>query len=153
MSHDHAMPSAPSLPGDDVFGAIAEIVALLAADPDTDWNRVKLNDLREHLLDMETAARGPLPEQRFIATGIEIDVPRSLASVGRLVSAHAPVLENETGWSSRVIEDSDGLIWRVEAEAAGDVPRVHALGFLGLLATGAHHQAHHLAMAKGDAHH
>jgi hypothetical protein len=30
--------------------------------------------------------------------------------------------------------------------------KVSALGFFGLMATGAHHQSHHFAMAKGTLH-
>src|SRR5574342_315696 len=42
----------PTLPGQDAFGAIAEVVRLLEADPDTDWSRVDLERLRQHLIDM-----------------------------------------------------------------------------------------------------
>ena len=31
------------------------------------------------------------------------------------------------------------------------VARIRGLGFIGLLVQGAHHQPHHLAMARGDA--
>jgi hypothetical protein len=33
---------------------------------------------------------------------------------------------------------------------AKTVARIRALGFIGLLVQGAHHQPHHLAMAKGE---
>ena len=42
----------PTLPGQDAFGAIAEIVRLLDADPQTDWSQVDLERLRQHLIDM-----------------------------------------------------------------------------------------------------
>jgi hypothetical protein len=31
------------------------------------------------------------------------------------------------------------------------IPRIRGLGFIGLLTQGAHHQPHHLAMAKAEA--
>src|SRR6266849_4305163 len=43
---------APAMPGQDAFGSIAEIVRLLEADPATDWSRVDLERLRQHLVDM-----------------------------------------------------------------------------------------------------
>jgi len=33
------------------------------------------------------------------------------------------------------------------------VPRIRGLGFIGILVSGSHHQAHHLAMAKGELSH
>jgi hypothetical protein len=42
----------PTLPGQDAFGTISEIVRLLDADPRTDWNKVDLERLRQHLIDM-----------------------------------------------------------------------------------------------------
>ena len=42
----------PTLPGQDAFGAVQEIVGILEADPTTDWSKVNLNRLREHLIDM-----------------------------------------------------------------------------------------------------
>jgi hypothetical protein len=38
-----------------------------------------------------------------------------------------------------------------DAEDAKAVARVRGLGFIGLLTLGAHHQPHHLAMARGRA--
>ena len=37
-------------PGPGAFAALSEAVATLAADPDTDWSRVDVAGLREHLL-------------------------------------------------------------------------------------------------------
>lgn len=49
-----ALPAAsqPTEPGQGAFAAIAEIVALLSADTSTDWSRVDITALREHLVDM-----------------------------------------------------------------------------------------------------
>ena len=55
---DHAMhgmagnAAVPTLPGQDAFGAMQEIVRMLEADPKTDWSKVNLAALREHLVDM-----------------------------------------------------------------------------------------------------
>jgi hypothetical protein len=51
------MPHGPMMPGGapvaaGAFGAIAEIVQLLDADPQIDWSQVDLERLRQHLIDM-----------------------------------------------------------------------------------------------------
>ena len=52
-THMHgAMGSLPTQPGQDAFGAMQEIVGILKADPATDWSKVNLDTLREHLIDM-----------------------------------------------------------------------------------------------------
>ena len=45
--------SVPTMPGQDAFGAIQEIVRILEADPKTDWSKVNLEALRQHLIDMK----------------------------------------------------------------------------------------------------
>ena len=58
----HAMPG-PQEAGQSAFAAMAEIAALLRADPDTDWANVDIAALRRHLVDMElvtTEALAPL---------------------------------------------------------------------------------------------
>src|SRR5262245_28903445 len=50
--HSVASGQTPMAPGQDAFGAIAEVVAILDADPATGWSRVDLERLRRHLIDM-----------------------------------------------------------------------------------------------------
>ncbi|MGA7666054.1 MAG: hypothetical protein WBW13_14615, partial [Pseudolabrys sp.] len=42
----------PTLPGQDAFGTIQEIVQTLQSDPKTDWSKVNIDALRQHLIDM-----------------------------------------------------------------------------------------------------
>ena len=42
----------PTMPGQEAFGTIQEIVRMLEADPSTDWAKVNIAALREHLIDM-----------------------------------------------------------------------------------------------------
>ncbi|MCP6769380.1 hypothetical protein NL529_31490, partial [Klebsiella pneumoniae] len=44
---------APTHPGQEAFGTIQEIVRILEADPATDWSKVNIGALREHLIDMD----------------------------------------------------------------------------------------------------
>ena len=38
--------------GQDAFGALREMVRTLEADPNTNWEKINLAALREHLVDM-----------------------------------------------------------------------------------------------------
>src|ERR1019366_1336233 len=40
-------------PGQAAFGTIQEIVEILEADPATDWSKVDIDALRQHLIDMD----------------------------------------------------------------------------------------------------
>ena len=46
----HGASTTPTLPGQDAFGAIQEIVRILDADPKTDWSKVDLEALRGVIL-------------------------------------------------------------------------------------------------------
>ena len=48
--HDGAA-AGPAEPGQGAFAAMQEIVAILEADPTTDWSKVDLPALRQHLAD------------------------------------------------------------------------------------------------------
>ena len=50
--HPFAAQGLPTMPGQDAFGAIQEVVQILDADPTTDWSKVNISALREHLIDM-----------------------------------------------------------------------------------------------------
>jgi hypothetical protein len=66
------------------------------------------------------------------------------------------MLRSERAWETTIDEVGDALRVSVTAGRPGreaDVPRIRALGFVGLLATGEHHAAHHVAIARGDATH
>jgi hypothetical protein len=57
-------------------------------------------------------------------------------------------------WSARTEAIAGGVRLVVVAKKPDDaraVARIRGLGFAGLLTAGAHHQTHHLAMAKGEA--
>ena len=51
-ANGHTM-GGPQETGQSTFAALAEIVAILQADPETDWERVDIDGLRRHLVDMD----------------------------------------------------------------------------------------------------
>jgi hypothetical protein len=55
----HSPASTPKEAGQSAFAATAEIVALLSNDPQTDWSKVNIAALRQHLVDMNALSRPP----------------------------------------------------------------------------------------------
>jgi hypothetical protein len=150
MSQEQA--AVPHEGGQAAFAAIQEIVAMLAADPQTDWSKVNIEALREHLVDMDnvTLHAHATSEDvdngvRFLATGEGPVVD----SIRRMVFAHAKVMNGVGGWTYEPTEIANGAALTVTVADPGDIAQVKALGFIGVLAKGSHHQAHHLMIASG----
>lgn len=147
----HTM-AGPQETGQSGFAALTEIVTILREDPETDWTTVNIADLRRHLIDMDlltTEAKVYViarPEgARFEIRGTQ----RVLEAIHAMVPAHAPFLAAETGWDVSTEELGDGVALIVD----GDAAQIQGLGFFGVMTIGAHHQEHHLMLAKGAAPH
>lgn len=150
MSH-HGL-AAPTMPGQDAFGAIQEIVQLLAADPKTDWSKVDLEALRQHLIDMNDVTLKAEAAMVPIAGGVEIAVTgsgRTIDAIQRMVPAHAHELDRMNGWRARSEILPAGVSLTVTSADPQQAERIRGLGFIGLMVSGGHHQPHHLAMATG----
>ena len=148
----HSTTTMPTEPGDASFAAISEIVKILAQDPDTDWERVDIDALRVHLVDMTQLILGASVETEEIPNGLRMTISRSGRpgeAASRMVPVHGPVLAGETGWSSTVVSNEGLITWTVTDPEDGDVSQIRSLGFFGLMATGDHHREHHIAIAKG----
>ena len=147
----------PTLPGQDAFGAIGEIVRILDADPQTDWSTVDLERLRQHLIDMNEVVLRAEAKASPIAGGLAMDVTgtgRTEQAIRAMVVPHAAELDQTSGLAAKVEPIPGGVRLTVTARDAADaraVARVRGLGFVGLLTLGAHHQPHHLALARGEA--
>jgi hypothetical protein len=157
MMEMHGQPAAsgamPTMPGQDAFGAIQEIVRMLEADPKTDWSKIRLEALRQHLIDMNEVTLAADAAARPIAGGLEIAVTgggRTVAAIQRMIPAHAQELSQLNGWSAKTEALTNGTRLIVTASDPQQVAHIRGLGFIGLLVSGAHHQPHHLAMAKGE---
>jgi hypothetical protein len=141
-----------TLPGQDAFGAIQEIMAILEADPATDWSRVDVAALREHLVDMdELTVRADVRTEK-VEQGVRFRVAgqgRTREAIRRMVPAHARMLDGFRGWKTGVETSETGVVLTVTAGDAEQRARLQALGFFGVMASGAHHQEHHLAIARG----
>lgn len=151
--HQSAAAVTPTLPGQDAFGTIQEIVRILEADPTTDWSKVTLAALREHLIDMNEVTLKAAAAERTVDGGIAIEVTgngRTLDAIRRMIPAHARELDQLPGWRARTEALPDGIQLTVTSADPKEVARIRGLGFIGLLVSGGHHQPHHLAMARGQ---
>jgi hypothetical protein len=143
----------PTLPGQDAFGAIQEVVRVLEADPKTDWSKVDLEALRQHLIDMNDVTLKADVATQPVDGGLEIAVTgsgRTLAAIRRMVPAHAGEINGLNGWSAKTAALDNGVLFTVTASDPKEVRHIRALSFIGILVSGSHHQPHHLAMAKGE---
>jgi hypothetical protein len=149
--------SAPTLPGQDAFGAIAEIVKILDADPNTDWSKVDVERLRQHLIDMNEVVLRSAVKPTPVSGGLAMEVTGTGCTeqaIRAMVVPHARELDRMPAWSAKTEAIPGGVRLTVLARTPDDAKtaaRIRGLGFAGLMTEGAHHQPHHLAMAKGEA--
>jgi hypothetical protein len=142
----------PALPGQDAFGAIQEIVQVLQSDPTTDWSKVNISALRQHLIDMNEVTLRAVAAERNLDNGIEIAVTgegRTLDAIKRMVPAHVSELV-KLGWNAKTDDLPNGVRLTVITTDPKEAVKLHALGFMGIMVQGGHHQPHHLMMAKGE---
>jgi hypothetical protein len=143
----------PTNPGQDAFGTIQEILRILEADPHTEWSKVNIDALREHLIDMNEVTLHANARKSVIDGGLRIEVTgegRTLPAIRRMVSAQAHEIDGVNGWKTKIESRIDGVVLTVTAADAGQAMKIRALGFIGIMAQGAHHQLHHLAIARGE---
>jgi hypothetical protein len=141
----------PTMPGQEVFGAIQEIVKILEADPATDWSKVDIAALHRHLIDMDEVTMRAKATARPLSNGAEFTVTgtgRTVEAIKRMVPAHTREIV-ALGWRAETETLADGVKLTVTAADPAQAVKIKALGFMGLMVQGGHHQPHHLMMAKG----
>src|SRR5262249_43304782 len=120
-----------------------------------DWSKVDLEGLRAHLIDMNDVVLHSEVVQRTVGGGVAVGVAgggHTTKAIRNMLLAHAHELDHLPRWSASAPESAGGARLSVTARDQSDslmVAWIRGLGFIGLLATGAHHQVHHLAMARG----
>lgn len=146
----------PVSAGQAAFGAISEVLSILKADPATDWTKVNIEALRQHLIDMDAVVMQSDIAQKDIAGGIDAQVTgngKTIGSIQRLASNHTSMLNGMPEYRASVVSLPTGVRVSITARDPNDtktVARIRGLGFAGLLTEGMHHQRHHLAMARGE---
>jgi len=143
----------PTQPGHDAFGAIQEIIAILEADPETDWSQVDVRALRDHLVDMHELTVNARVIENRIEKGFEAQVTgkgHTLAAIHRMLTAHGHMMEGHRGWKVELDPIENGMKLTVRTDDPAELPHLQALGFYGFMASGHHHGPHHLAIARGE---
>jgi hypothetical protein len=155
MSHDWVNAEAASGEvkegGQSAFSAIQEIVSRLMANPETDWSRVDIEVLRQHLIDMDNVTLRARVRVQEVEEGARFEVTSENAavtgSIRAMVPAHAETSDGVVGWTMQSAEIPGGATLTV---TGADPDRIRALGFIGVMTVGMHHQTHHLALASGQ---
>jgi hypothetical protein len=149
--------SVPTNSGQAAFAAMSEVVRMLEADPHTDWSKVNIEALRQHLIDMDYVTMRSEVVQRPVIGGLQMDVTgsgRTLLAIRRMAASHTAMLDQSTEYRASATEIRGGARITITAKDTSDaslVARIRGLGFAGLLTEGDHHARHHLALARGDA--
>lgn len=149
--------AAPIRPGQEAFGAIAEIIRILDADPKTDWSKVDVERLRQHLIDMNEVVLRSEAKQTPVPGGLAMEITgtgRTEQAIRAMVVPHARELDRMPAYAAKTETIPGGVRLTVTAKNPDDaktVARLRGLGFAGLLTEGGHHGPHHVAMAKGEA--
>ncbi len=142
----------PTEMGQATFAAVAEIVAMLESDPDTDWSKVDIAGLREHLVDMNRVMVEAQVSQRDVEGGVEMTVRGPddvLDAARRMVQAHSSMMGPQDAATLTVDDRGDALVLTWTTDDQDRVAELRGLGFFGFLARGGHHQRHHLMLARG----
>ena len=146
----------PTMSGQEAFGTIQEIISILENDPDTDWSKVDISALQEHLIDMNELTLYSEVEEKELENGLEMKVTgsgRTVDAIQRMVSTHVNMTLSEVEeWDVKVEQIDNGVRLTAASQNPTAAAHISALGFIGLMATGANHPAHHLMMAKGEMH-
>ncbi len=145
--------SMPKSGGQDVFTAIKEIVSILEADPNTDWSKVNISALREHLVDMNMVMTAPSAVQINIPGGISADVTgrgRTYNAIVNMIKPHSAQLADIPKWNVVIKDIDNGMRLTVTSDDVSEQARIRGLGFYGIMTAGGHHQPHHLGMATGQ---
>jgi hypothetical protein len=150
--------AAPTQAGQAAFAAIAEVVRMLEADSTTDWSRVNIEALRQHLIDMDAVVMRATVTSTPVDGGARFTVAgtgETIASIRRMATAHGAMLSSESGYTVTARNIPNGAEVTIVASAKDATAthrmtqRIRALGFVGLLTSGDHHGPHHLMIARG----
>lgn len=141
--------------GNDAFGTIQEVINKLNNDPNTDWAKVDIEALRQHLLDMndmtlnvEVISQTPI--RNGLQTIIKPTTARAEEALDRVFKAHPGQLQRETGWQMRVKKTDKQYTLTTTSKISAEADKIRGLGYIGLMAYGNHHQPHHWGMATGN---
>jgi hypothetical protein len=140
--------------GTDPFATLQEVIAALESNTRTNWEKVNIEALRLHLVEMQDMTINVDVKQQHIDNGFQAVVSpttsNAVKSLTRVLSGHPAQMKAETGWDMQVQINNSVFTLTVTTDNAKDVAKIRGLGYIGVMAYGNHHQPHHWAMASGD---
>lgn len=154
-SHAGAV-SASGPAGQDAYATIAAIVKTLEADPATDWSKVNIEALRQHLIVMNEVTLKSRATQAPVPGGARMDITGDghvAESIRTMWRSHATMLAGMGPYRATVEDIPSGARVTVTATDPRDektVAKIRGLGAMGLLTLGDHHAQHHMALARGE---
>lgn len=141
--------------GQSAFTVIQDVIAQLQANPETDWTRINIAALRQHLVDMDRVVMMAEAEvepidggNRYLVSGPD---SRTVEAIQRMVPTHALQMGRELDWQISTRLRDDGVELSLSAAQTDEAAKIRGLGFFGFMALGDHHADHHLMMAGGRA--
>jgi hypothetical protein len=140
--------------GTDSFATLQEVIAVLESNSNTNWEKVNIEALRLHLVEMQDMTINVDVKQQYIDNGFQAVVTpttnRAVKSLTRVLSGHPAQMKAETGWDMQVSNNDDIFTLTVVSKKAHEVAKIRGLGYIGVMSYGNHHQPHHWAMASGE---
>lgn len=125
---------------------------MLEADPSTDWSKVNIEALRQHLIDMNGVTLRASVETTITGNQVTFDVSGEgllRDSIRRMVTAHAAAMQGQRGWRyASEISDTGARLYITTPDATS-LAKVRALGLVGVMTLGMHHSRHHMIIARG----
>lgn len=126
---------------------------MLQADASTDWSKVDIDALRQHLIDMDNVVLHANVSTTHSDSAVVFDVSGdgpARESIRRMVSAQASMPPQDPSWSYKAAITDQGARLTVVTGDPGAVVKLMALGYFGLVSQGPHHQIHHNMIARGQ---
>ena len=154
MQNMHSnMHAADAASGQSAFDLISSVVDQLEANPNTDWENVNIEALRQHLVDMNQVTLYAEVETSEVEGGARYMVSgdgRTRDAIKRMVPTHASQIQGELGWNAATETVRNGVVLTVTSDDPAQTAKIRGLGFLGFMVQGEHHDDHHLLMAGGE---
>jgi hypothetical protein len=146
----------PTMPWQEAFGTIQEIINILVSDPKTNWKSVNIDALREHLIDMDQLTMYSKVERENIDNWLKMIVTwtgRTLDAINRMVTTHKSMtLDNVKNWNVDLKKLNNWVILTVISDNTNEVDKIRGLWFIWIMAIWSQHPVHHLMMAKWQIH-
>lgn len=124
----------PTEAGEAGFAAITEIVTVLSNDPTTDWSKVDINGLREHLVLMNKLVLGAIVVEQAVESRLRFTVighEGALASIRQMVPAYAIELNKMAEFTATTTLIDQGIVIEVLGKNSATNDRLKGLGFFG----------------------